>query len=88
MKKNIIIVLASFVILSNLTSCATVFGGKVEACQKNKPVNGTKRDVRIGALVLDILLFAPGTLVDFMTGAIYTPCNEKNKNNVLDFGNK
>ena len=57
-----------------MTSCATVFGGKVTAHQKTKPGPGEQqRQVRVGALIADILLFAPGLIVDFATGAIYKP---------------
>ena len=57
-----------------MSSCATVFGGKVTAYQKTKPLAGEQqRDVRVGALIADILLFWPGVIVDFATGAIYKP---------------
>lgn len=62
------------VLLASMSSCATVFGGKVSDYQKTKPNDGeTQRDVRVGALIADILLFWPGTIVDFATGAIYKP---------------
>ena len=57
-----------------MSSCATVFGGKVTAYQKTKPLAGVQqRDVRVGALIADILLFWPWVIVDFATGAIYKP---------------
>ncbi len=57
-----------------MSSCATVFGGKVTPYQKTKPKAGEQqRQVRAGALIADILLFLPGTIVDFATGAIYKP---------------
>lgn len=57
-----------------MSSCATIFGGKVSAHQKTKPLAGEQqRQVRVGALIADILLFWPGTIVDFATGAIYKP---------------
>ncbi len=57
-----------------MTSCATVFGGKVSTYQKTKPKAGEQeRQVRVGALIADILLFWPGAIVDFATGAIYKP---------------
>lgn len=60
--------------LSSLSSCATVFGGSVSNYQKTKPAPGQpQRDVRVGALIADIILFWPGTIVDFATGAIYKP---------------
>jgi PBP1b-binding outer membrane lipoprotein LpoB len=57
-----------------MSSCATVFGGKVTDSQKRKPLAGEKqREVRVGALIADIILFWPGLIVDFATGAIYKP---------------
>ena len=57
-----------------LSSCATVFGGKVTAHQKTKPAAGEQqREIRVGALIADVLLFWPGAIVDFATGAIYKP---------------
>ena len=58
-------------------SCATILGGSVSACQKTKPSTGEPaRSVRAGALIADILLFWPGAVVDFATGAIYKPCDK------------
>lgn len=73
MKK--IIKLAAIVFIALLMSnCATVFGGKVNAYQKRKPGPGEQqREVRVVALIADIILFAPGLIVDFATGAIYKP---------------
>lgn len=69
-KKPIAIVFVAFM----MTSCATVFGGKVNAYQKTKPGPGEQqREVRVVALIADIILFAPGLIVDFATGAIYKP---------------
>lgn len=60
------------------TSCATVFGGKVNSYQRTKPKEGEpSRPIRVGALIADILLFIPGTIVDFATGAIYKPMPAK-----------
>jgi len=76
MKKRILNVLAIVIIAASLSSCATVFGGAVSSCQKTKPAAGQPaRSVRGVALVADILLFWPGAIVDFATGAIYKPCN-------------
>ncbi|MEA3503802.1 MAG: hypothetical protein U9R32_01210 [Bacteroidota bacterium] len=59
------------------SSCATVFGGAVSDCQRTKPTAGEPaREVRAGALIADVLLFWPGAIVDFATGAIYKPCNK------------
>jgi hypothetical protein len=59
---------------ASVTSCATVFGGKITTYQKTKPGPGEpQREVRVGALIADILLFWPGAVIDFATGAIYKP---------------
>lgn len=59
-----------------LPSCATVFGGPVSSCQRTKPGTGEPtRPIRAVALIADIILFWPGTIVDFATGAIYKPCD-------------
>ena len=56
------------------SSCATVLGGKITDHQKRKPLEGEpQRDVRVVALVADIILFWPFAVVDFATGAIYKP---------------
>jgi len=70
LKKTIAIGIVSLM----LTSCATVFGGPVTHSQKTKPEPGQEqRKVRVAALILDILLFWPGAVIDFATGAIYKP---------------
>jgi hypothetical protein len=58
---------------ASLTSCATVFDGHITESQKRRPAKGEpRRDVKIGALIADILLFPLVSLpVDFATGAIY-----------------
>ncbi len=79
MKKAKITFLAGLLLIAIiLPSCATVFGGPVSTCQRTKPVAGEpQRAVRGGVLVLDILLFWPGAIIDFATGAIYKPCTSK-----------
>jgi hypothetical protein len=55
-------------------SCATVFGGKINDCQKHKPAHGEpKRQIRVVPFILDLggLVWL---VVDFATGAIYKPC--------------
>jgi len=77
MKKRILNVLAMLLIAVTLSSCATVFGGTVSSCQRTKPAPGAAaRPIRAVALIADIVLFWPGTIVDFATGAIYKPCNK------------
>jgi len=59
---------------ATLSSCATVFGGAINSYQKTKPAAGEpQRDIRVAALITDIILFPLGTIVDFATGAIYKP---------------
>jgi uncharacterized protein YceK len=66
-----VIFVCSVVVLSG---CATVFGGPRTSYQVTKPKEGEpQREVRVGALIADIILFLPGTIVDFATGAIYRP---------------
>jgi hypothetical protein len=74
MKRSLSIVILSICISFIFSSCATVFGGRVSDFQKTKPKEGEPaRAVRGAALVADIILFWPGTIVDFATGAIYKP---------------
>lgn len=70
--KRICIGLLCLSLLFSTTGCATVLGGTISSSQKTKPAPGQQqRDVRVGWLIADILLFAPGLIVDFATGAIY-----------------
>ena len=72
--KKTIKTLSFILLVSMMSSCATVFGGKVTEYQRTKPGPGEpQRQVRVGALIADILLFWPGAIVDFATGAIYKP---------------
>ncbi|HCI55093.1 MAG TPA: hypothetical protein PK910_06480 [Bacteroidales bacterium] len=76
MKKSLLQITAVILIAASLSSCATIFGGTVSNCQRTKPPSGQPaRQIRVGALVADILLFWPSAIVDFATGAIYKPCN-------------
>ena len=77
MKKTVLQIVAIVLIATSLSSCATVFGGSVSACQRTKPAAGQPaREIRAGALIADVLLFWPGAIVDFATGAIYKPCGK------------
>ncbi|SET93224.1 hypothetical protein SAMN05444285_1308 [Draconibacterium orientale] len=77
MKKKIFNFLAMALVAIMMSSCATVFGGKVSECQRTKPAPGEPtRAIRGGALIADVLLFWPGAIVDFATGAIYKPCDK------------
>ena len=72
--KKIKNVIAIGLVVIMFSSCATVFGGRVTPYQKTKPQAGEQqREVRVVALIADIILFLPGTIVDFATGAIYKP---------------
>ena len=74
MKKIFIQSLIAITIASYLSSCATVFGGKITQAQRTPPKAGEpKRAVRAVPLIADIVLFWPGLVVDFITGAIYKP---------------
>ena len=74
MKKNYKNLVFSLLILCTMQSCATVFGGHVNAYQRTRPLPGQQqRRLRVGAFIADILLFWPGTIVDFATCAIYRP---------------
>ena len=78
MRKSLLQITAIVLIAASLSSCATVFGAKVSECQRTNPAAGQPaRSIRGVALVADILLFWPGVIVDFATGAIYKPCEKK-----------
>lgn len=57
------------------TSCATVLSGHPPTeYQTTKPAPGEpQREIRVGALVADLILFWPGAVIDFATGQIYKP---------------
>ncbi|MDQ4139532.1 MAG: hypothetical protein M3142_03315 [Bacteroidota bacterium] len=66
--------IALFTLTVSMSSCATLFGGRVTEYQKTRPAPGQpQREIRVGALVADVLLFWPSLAVDFATGAIYKP---------------
>jgi hypothetical protein len=74
MKKSLIRSVFALAILASMSSCATVFGGKVTEYQRTRPATGQpSREIRPIALIADVVLFWPGTVVDFITGAIYRP---------------
>ena len=73
MKKLTKVVAIGLIALS-MSSCATLFGGKVTQYQKTKPGPGEpKREIRVVPLLADLIIFLPSLLVDFATGAIYKP---------------
>jgi hypothetical protein len=74
MKKIFLNLLLAITLCSSLSSCATVFGGRVTEAQRTRPAMGEPtRPLRAVALIADIVLFWPGLIVDFATGAIYKP---------------
>jgi hypothetical protein len=78
-----------FVIIFEMTSCATIIGGQVTESQRRKPLPGEQsRQIKVGALIADAVFFGGfGILVDFATGAIYKPVEIKkikNNNNYLN----
>lgn len=74
MKRKITSILTVVIAVCFLSSCATVFGGHVNEVQRTKPgIGQPARAIRPVALIADILLFWPGAIVDFATGAIYKP---------------
>lgn len=77
--KKVSIFLCSLILLFEMTSCATIVGGKVSASQKVKPGPGEPtRQVKVGALLADIFFFGgAGLIIDFATNAIYKPTEPK-----------
>ncbi len=75
LKKFTLVGLAALTLTGSLTSCATVFGGRITENQKRRPAPGEqRRQVRAGALIADILLFPLISIpVDLATGAMYKP---------------
>jgi hypothetical protein len=75
--KQIRLLLLTAVACFTITSCATVFGGQVSECQRTKPASDEPtRKIRAVAMIADIILFWPGLIVDFATGAMYKPCGK------------
>lgn len=74
MKRNFTRIIAISFAACIFSSCATVFGGSVTEAQRTRPAVGEPaRAIRPVALIADIILFWPGAIVDFATGAIYKP---------------
>ncbi len=66
----------------NMTSCATIFGGRVTESQRTKPKEGEpSRKIRTYALLGDIIFWGgAGLIVDFATNAIYKPTDKSSNN--------
>ncbi len=79
MKKSIIL-FCLFVLMLEITSCATIVGGQVTESQRRKPLPGEQsRQIKVGALIADAFFFGGvGIIIDFATGAIYKPTAKSN----------
>lgn len=63
-----------------MTSCATVLGGQKTDHQANKPECGEpRRQIRVGFVIANLLLFPPGLILDFATEKIYKPQPRENR---------
>ena len=87
--KKMILLITGFILILELTSCATIVGGQVTESQRRKPLPGEQsRQIRVGALIADAVFFGGlGILIDFATGAIYKPVEKVNSgssNNYLN----
>jgi len=78
--KKMILLITGFILILELTSCATIVGGQVTESQRRKPLPGEQsRQIRVGALIADAVFFGGlGILIDFATGAIYKPVEKTN----------
>lgn len=77
MKKLKTIIAIAFLSIM-FTSCATVFGGPITTYQVTKPAPGEpQREIRVVALIANIVMFPAGLILDFATGAIYRPAPTK-----------
>ncbi len=71
---------ATLIFLTLLQSgCATLYGGRISDCQRHRPPQGQpSRKIRGAAATCDIVfgifLFEVPIGIDFLTGAIYKPC--------------
>jgi hypothetical protein len=75
LKLTALLWLSLFIALTIFTSCGYLFGGKIQACQKEKPPMD-HREIRPLALTGDLLLAPIALPIDFYTGGIYKPCNK------------
>ena len=75
-KNTTLAIVAALILSLSMSSCATLFGGKITERQKNRPAPGEpKRELRVGALVADFFIFWPSLILEFSNGAIYKPLN-------------
>lgn len=68
MKAFIIIIIACLM----FSSCATILNPASTSYQKTKPTEGQpQREIKTNYVLLDIILFPLGLVLDFATGSIY-----------------
>jgi hypothetical protein len=77
--KQVIVIIFSSTVLFVQCGCATIFGGSISYCQKSTPPKDQpQRQIRPVPLAIDIALcvvaFPIPLAIDFITGAIYIPC--------------
>jgi len=79
MKKmcKLILISLTLSIMIFSSSCATILGGKITSCQTQKD---SPKQVRVGYLIADIVLGLVPLVVDFITNAIYKPCETTTNN--------
>ena len=66
--KKVAVLFCALVLMFEMTSCATIVGGKVTTSQKIKPGPGEPvRQVKVGALLADIIFFGgAGLIIDLV----------------------
>ena len=68
------------VIALSMSSCATLLGGqKTDHQRKPAECGQPRRQIRVGMVIADLLLFPPGLIIDFATRKIYKPFPNSNK---------
>lgn len=77
--KKILLFIICVVIIITQNGCATIYGGQISECQRHIPRQGEpKRSLRPVAFTADVLvgifLFEVPLAVDFITCAIFKPC--------------
>lgn len=63
-----------------MTGCASVLGGQKTDHQRHRPECGEpRRQLRVGMIIADLVLFPPGLIIDFATRKIYKPFPNANR---------
>ena len=72
--KKLAKIIIVFLLALSMSNCATILGGPISHSQLTKPLPGQpQRQIKVGWFIADLVLFVPGLIVDFATGAIYRP---------------